>query len=82
MRYEQGLLVEFFQLIVILGGGFGMDGAVWERVLGQKSVLGGQVFVGGRDPPFVGEIAEVVELVHGEVVATVELEVESKMRLS
>ena len=80
MRYEQGSLVLFFQQTVILGGGFDTDGAVWGRVLGEKSVVGGWVFVGRSDSPFVGEVVEVVELVEGEVVAEVELEVESEKR--
>ena len=88
MKCEQGSLMLFFHKIVILGGGFDMDRAVCGRVLGEKSVVGGRVFVVMSDSPFVGEVVEVVELVEGEVVvevveevvAAVELEVESEKR--
>ena len=67
MKYEQHSLVGFFHKIEILGGGFDTGGVVGEKVLGGKSVVGGQVFVGMNNSPFVGEVVEVVEFVVGVV---------------
>ena len=49
MSYEQDSLVVFVHKTVILGGGFDTDEDVRERVLGEKSVVGGRVFVERND---------------------------------
>ena len=77
MGCEQVLLFWFPRPIGILGGGPSRDGAAWKRVHVEKFVLGGQIFVGGRECPFVVEVVNVVHLVEVvemvmEVVAAVE----------
>ena len=67
MNYEHDSLVVFVHKTVILEGVFDTDGAVGERVLGEKSVVGGRIFVERNDSPFVGEVVEVVEFVVGVV---------------
>ena len=72
MQYEQDSLVQFSHKIEILGVGFDTGGAVGKKVLGGKSVVGGQVFVGMNNSPFVGEVVEVAKLVVGVVQGAVQ----------
>ena len=76
MRCEQDLLFGFFRLMWSWEGDLVRTALFGEEFLGKSLFWWGQVFVGARDRPFVGEVVKVVKLVEGEVVEEVLVEVE------